>query len=277
MPELPEVETFARQIRPRILNKIIKSVVVNAKGERMTAPAGNALLLEKLTGAQFISLSRHGKFLIFALDNGWYIIAHLRMSGRFTITSEQPDPHQHNRIYISFADGTYLNFLDMRRFGTFHLVQDHNKYPGLQRLGPDALDSYWNAKNFQQALSKHHKAIYKTLLDQNVISGIGNIYANEALFRSKLHPLKQADTLTVKRSGGLLANVVNILSTALEFKGTTLLDHSYTDSEGKGGTFRELLQVYARAGKPCLKCGSDIVRMKSGGRSVFYCPHCQQL
>lgn len=276
MPELPEVETFARQIKPQIINKEITAFEVFDKGLRLIAPTPLEEFTRRLIGSRFTSLNRHGKFLILDLANNWHIVAHLRMSGRFTITKTKPDKHIHNRLYIKFADNTILNFIDTRRFATFHLVDDTKKSKSLNNLGPDALSGDWTASLFYQELQKHNKAIYKCLLDQSIISGIGNIYANESLFLANINPDMSANSLTKAKCAKLLINIVDILSTAINFKGTTLLDKSYIDIDGSGGKFAQLLKVYARKGKPCKKCATIINRKKVSGRSVFYCPKCQR-
>jgi formamidopyrimidine-DNA glycosylase len=129
---------------------------------------------------------------------------------------------------------------------------------------------------FFEKLQQHKKSIYSCLLDQSIISGVGNIYANEALFLSKINPLRAANRLTVRDSKKLLHSVIDILSTALQFQGTTLIDNSYKDSEGKSGNFRKLLKVYGRAGEACVTCGTPINRIRIGNRSVYFCPHCQR-
>lgn len=275
MPELPEVETFARQIKPQVLNKKIVDFNVFEKGQRLIAPTSADEFRNRLIGSCFLSLNRHGKFLILDLDNSWQIIAHLRMSGRFTITKAKPDKHVHNRLYVKFEDSTCLNFIDTRRFATFHLIADIKNSQSLNRLGLDALSGDWTQIRLCSVLQRHSKSIYKCLLDQSIISGIGNIYANEALFLSKINPDTAAQALSQASCARLLKNIIYILSTAINFKGTTLLDNSYIDIDGGTGEFSKLLNVYARANKPCKVCGAIIKRKKVSGRSVFYCPKCQ--
>lgn len=277
MPELPEVETFARQIRPQILEKKIVSFCVTEKGLRLLGATSVDEMTAKLFKSSFISLTRHGKFLIFDLNNDWHIVAHLRMSGRFTVTSKKPDAHVHNRLYIKFQDNTYLNFIDTRRFATFHLIKDKSESLSLKRLGPDALSDYWTPKTFHQVITKPKKIIYKALLDQNLISGVGNIYDNEALFRSGISPETPSNMLSERDSKKLLHEITHILSTALKFKGTTLLDDSYRDIEGAKGEFANFLQIYGKENKACVVCKSIIQRKKLGGRSVYFCANCQKM
>lgn len=275
MPELPEVETFARQIRPKILNKKIVSFEVFEKGLRLIAPTKQEEFEAKIIGSYFLSLNRRGKFLILDLANDLKIIAHLRMSGRFSITKSKPDEHIHNRLYIKFEDGTVFNFIDTRRFATFHLVSDTKDSDSLERLGLDALSGEWNSEKLLAVFQRHSKSIYKCLLDQSIISGIGNIYANEALFRSKINPNIPACDLSEEKCSLLLENIIEILTTAINFKGTTLLDNSYIDIDGSNGEFAKMLKVYNKGTKPCIACDTKIIRMKVSGRSVYYCPKCQ--
>jgi formamidopyrimidine-DNA glycosylase len=192
------------------------------------------------------------------------------------VTKVKPDPDIHNRLFLELSDHSFLNFLDIRRFGTFHLIKDRSQYPGLHRLGMDALNSAWTGELFFNKLQLHKKSVYSCLLDQSIISGVGNIYANEALFLSKINPLRAANRLTVMDSKKLLHSVIDILSTALQFQGTTLIDNSYKDSEGKSGNFRKLLKVYGRTGEVCVTCDTPITRIRVGNRSVYFCPHCQR-
>lgn len=275
MPELPEVETIIRQIRPKVVGKRIKAATVRDKGLRMIAPLGAEDFQLELSEQIVSGITRHGKFLVFCLSKT-VVVAHLRMSGRFTVSDGQPDASPYNRLFLEFSDGSFLNFLDIRRFGTFHLVEDKNSYPGLTRLGPDALDDSLNTQIFLAKLHKRKQIIYKALLDQSVIAGVGNIYANEALFRSKISPLRPSDSLTEGEAGRLLAEVINILSTALQFKGTTLIDGSYLDSEGEGGAFRNLLKVYGKSGTPCPECNTTLEKLRISNRSVVYCKICQR-
>ena len=243
----------------------------------MILPVSELEFKASIAGSSFIDIGRQGKFIILELSNNWHIVAHLRMSGRFTVTSTQPDPSTHNRLYLKLSGNKYLNFIDIRRFGTFHLIKDQHSYPGLQRLGADALDPVWTGARLFAVLQRHKKAVYSCLLDQSIISGVGNIYANEALFRSRLHPLKPAHTITQSQTEKLLHGVVNILSTSLAFKGTTLLDNSYKDTDGDPGKFRKLLKVYGRENEPCSVCGNAIKRIRVGNRSVFFCLECQSV
>lgn len=275
MPELPEVETFARQIKPRILNKEISSLVVLPKGERLIGKITRESFNNSIVGQCFLSLNRHGKFLILNLSNSKSIIAHLRMSGRFTITNNHYDEHIHNRLYVKFADNTFLNFIDTRRFATFELIDNIKQSKSLSRLGADAILGEWTALKLKDKLNSHKKIIYKCLLDQSIISGVGNIYANEALFRANISPFRLANSLTNNEIAKLLSCVIDILSTAINFKGTTLLDNSYTDIDGSTGEFHKLLKVYNKEDTQCFNCGSKILREKVSGRSVYYCKKCQ--
>jgi len=274
MPELPEVHTILRQIEPEILHKKVTDFSVTGKGLKLIAPLDQQLFTERIVKRKILELRRHGKFMVFELDDGQKIIGHLRMSGRLSV-SRWPLTHKHNRLQLKFADGTYLNFIDTRRFATFHLLKTNQKYPGLDKLGPDALSPNLTAKILHQKLKTRKKNIYSALLDQSVIAGLGNIYVNESLFASKSYPKRSAGSLTLNETKLLLKNIRKILSTAINLKGTTLLDKTYLDGGGKEGKFYNLLRVYDREAKPCFVCTTKIKRIRIGNRSVYFCPKCQ--
>lgn len=272
MPELPEVETMVRKIRPHILNKEIVDLHVLEKGSKLIGELTPFELKNLLVGKKFSEISRIGKFMIFVLNDQSKVIAHLRMSGRFVITKNEPSTNIHNRLWLKFADSSYFNFIDIRRFATFHFVAKDTDYPGLLRLGPDAITSDITAEILYQRINKRKKSIYAVLLDQSIMAGVGNIYANEALYTSRIHPLTSAEKLELTQVAKLLDEVKAVLNNSITFKGTTLLDKSYA-----GGSFFSRLAVYGKAGKVCKICGSEIKRLKIGGRSVFVCENCQIL
>lgn len=220
-------------------------------------------------------VKRYGKFMVFLLDNEQQIIGHLRMSGRLTY-SPKLLKHKHKHLHIKFADNGYLNFIDVRRFGTFHLVSNIGNYQGLQNLGIDALSPALSAEELYWKFQVTSKNIYKALLDQAVIAGLGNIYVNEDLYASSIRPITKARKLSLQEVRQLLVNIRLILKAAISFKGTTLLDKTYLDSAGDTGKFYKRLRVYDREGKPCYKCKTLIKRVRIANRSAFYCPKCQK-
>lgn len=260
MPELPEVETTIRYLRPQLLDRVINEVIVSKRGvshfnQNLTD------VKSQLEGAQFTDLSRIGKWMLFDLGKT-KAVGHLRMSGRFLIGDEVL-PHVHNRFQFLLDNGKVVNYIDQRRFGTFHLVKDFSEYKSLAGLGPDALSGKLTAEYLFSRLQSTKKPIYSTLLDQNMVAGLGNIYVNEALHASHIHPLQPANTLSLSQLEVLVTHIGRLLTLALQFRGTTLIDNLYKDPEGKTGDFAKMLQVYGK------KKDSEIEVLKVGGRSVF--------
>lgn len=255
MPELPEVETTIRYLRDNLINKVVTNFWVSNGGERQL----NAEVLkyqQLLLNNSLQQLNRHGKWMLFQFDQT-QIIGHLRMSGRYKIATNVID-HPHNRFQLQFSDGTILNYLDQRRFGTFHIAESLDMS---EKLGPDALEI--TTADLFTRLQKTKKPIYSALLDQAIIAGLGNIYVNESLHISGIHPLTPANKLSGSQVEALLDNTKQLLETAIKFKGTTLIDNLYQDPEGKNGEFAKLLQVYGKKKDPHIQV------FKIGGRSVF--------
>ena len=275
MPELLEVYTILKQLEPHILNKPISRFSVSAKGLKLIAPEKPKSFFQKISGRSIVMVKRYGKFMVFLLDNEQQIVGHLRMSGRLTY-SPKLLKHKHKRLHIKFAGAGYLNFIDVRRFGTFHLVSNIGNYQGLQNLGIDALSPALSAEELYWKFQVTGKNIYKALLDQAIIAGLGNIYVNEALYATGIRPVKKAKKLSLQEVRQLLVNIRLILKAAISFKGTTLLDKTYLDSGGETGKFYKRLRVYSREGKPCYKCKTLIKRVKIANRSAYYCPKCQK-
>jgi len=273
MPELPEVATVLKQITPAILNQKIADVTVMPKGERMVAPLKPSKLKQELTGKTITSINRHGKFMIFELDNGKKIVAHLRMSGRMLI-SDKPLKHLHNRLYLKFENGKYLNFIDIRRFGTFHLVEKGKTYSGVANLGPDALSGELTAAYLKAKLKDRSKNIYSSLLDQSIIAGLGNIYVNEVLYSCKIHPKRYAGKVNLNEIKLILEQVERILNMAINYRGTTLIDKSYADTEGLYGDFFDMLKVYGKKDTACERCGTLITKIRISNRGVYLCETC---
>lgn len=276
MPELPEVATMIAQTRPHILERRIVDVKVAAKGERLIGDLTPQALKQRLQSRKIIDIGRHGKFIQFHLDNNARILAHLRMSGRFTITQQEIHPSPHNRLQVVFEDANVFNFLDIRRFATFHYLEPNSESESLSRLGPDALTDEFNGAYLAAELANRSKNIYSALLDQNIVAGLGNIYVNELLLRVGISPGKAANKIDRPQLEQLVTEAKLILQAAVDHQGTTLIDKSYRTVEGGYGNYAEQLKAYGRAGKLCQLCGkAEIMRIKIGGRSVYYCPVCQ--
>jgi formamidopyrimidine-DNA glycosylase len=276
MPELPEVETTLRYLKPYILEQAIAEFSAPPTSARQfNLPIAD--MQSKLVGARFTDANRIGKWMLFTLepakpDNAgdaeqntstpFHLISHLRMSGRFKVERERLD-HPHLRFHLTLADGTVLNFLDQRRFGTLHYVASLNEHKGVSALGPDALSAEFTPEYLYSRLQKTRKPIYTALLDQTIVAGLGNIYVNEALHAAAVHPLLPANEITPAQAAALVSEAQRILALALKFKGTTLIDNLYQDPEGKTGDFAKMLQVYGKKKDP------DVKVLRINGRSVF--------
>ncbi len=260
MPELPEVETTIRQLKAVMLKQQIVSFSVSNKGgSQLNAPS--QVFADTLVGAMLLSLDRVGKWMLFDFGNK-KIVGHLRMSGRYKVEGKKID-HPHNRFQIYLANKTVINYLDQRRFGTFHLVQEFSDHPALSKLGKDALDPSLSTDYLLDRLSALRKPIYSALLDQNVVAGLGNIYVNEILHAAQIHPLTPSYTIDTSAAQSIISHTRRILQLALDYKGTTLVDKMFHDPNGASGEFTSMLKVYGKRNT------EDVVVLKIGGRSVF--------
>lgn len=275
MPELPEVQTITSQIKPAVVNKRIIDIRIFKSGERLISPMAVSEFQRAVINRQIVDLTRHGKFFTFKLDDGKQMVGHLRMTGLLTI-SKTDFQSSHLRIRFTLSDSTFLNFIDIRRFATLQLIEPGEIHHGLSRLGPDALNTDFNTSYFHQKLQNRNKSIYSCLLDQAIVAGIGNIYANEILFAAKIHPLCPAGQISVKEAAIIVENTKRILTMAINFRGTTLIDKTYRDSQDNFGKFFTRLNVYSQAGKKCKNCTNLISKIRINNRSVYFCAGCQQ-
>ncbi|MEI7579723.1 MAG: bifunctional DNA-formamidopyrimidine glycosylase/DNA-(apurinic or apyrimidinic site) lyase [bacterium] len=269
MPELPEVHTIIYQIKPFVEKSIIRNLVIFPKGVKMILPYSVEELRQNVKGKTIKKIERLGKYIIFNLSNSENIIAHLRMTGSLQISKHVLN-HQHNRLYLDLGE-VYLNFIDLRRFATFHFTKNKSEY--LKKVGMDALDKKLNVRVLQNLARNSSVSIYKFLLDQQKIAGIGNIYANEIMFLAQINPECSVNKISLKKWQIIFDKIKLTLEQAISFNGTTILN--FKDSHDESGKFQEKLFVYGREGKLCKVCGSKILRKKINGRSVFYCLNCQ--
>jgi len=265
MPELPEVQTVVDTLASRIVGCTIQSVDL-ARTDILTPQ--DCDLCAHLTGRRVESVTRRAKRIVITLDDGNRFYVHLGMSGRLTVElSDAPRP-KHTHCVIRF-ESSELHFADPRRFGgIWWLGKDASNE---EELGPEPLTL--GARALAARLSRTTRAIKNVLLDQTVIAGLGNIYADEALFESRIHPLRRADRLTNDEVTQLNRAIKRVLRRALKHKGSTLRD--YRDANGESGTFQKLHRVYDREGQPCWRCKGPIKRIVLGGRSTHFCPRCQ--
>ncbi len=282
MPELPEVETVRRGIEARATGRRI--VRVEAPGRRTVRRFGRESLVDGLTGATIVGVRRHGKYLVCALDTGFAVMIHLRMSGRVLVSAahEPRPPHTHVVLVLEPRGGgdEELRFVDPRTFGevvVFDPARADEQVPEIGRLGPDALDPTLDGRGLRARLVGRRTAIKAALLDQRTVAGIGNIYADEILHRARIGPRREAGRLSPASVGRLHREMRAVLELAVERGGSTLDDTQYVDVEGATGSFQDEHLVYGRAGEVCRSCGrARISRTVVAGRTTCWCRRCQR-
>ncbi len=270
MPELPEVETTRRGIEPHILGKDIQQLVVRQPRLRWPVPQR---LAQHLQGQQIQRVSRRGKYLLLDVNRGTLII-HLGMSGSLRILNQMTLPGLHDHVDIVFNDGSLLRFTDPRRFGAWlWTAKPIEQHPLLEKLGPEPLDDSFSADYLHGCANKRKQAVKTFIMNSHIVVGVGNIYANESLFRAGIHPFRAAGRISQQRYEILVDSIKTVLQSAIEQGGTTLRD--FVGGEGKPGYFQQQLQVYSCTGKPCHNCETAIKEKRLGQRSTFYCSQCQ--
>lgn len=271
MPELPEVETIARQLIASGLEGLtIEALQVD--WEKTVAPFSGTEFSTHLCGCTLKHIGRYGKWLMFGLSSGKTVMIHLRMSGSFSF-----EAGAHDRLCITFEGGRKLYYADPRKFGRWRLVDQPEQIVGT--LGPDALTPEFTLAGFQEALSGKTRMIKAVLLDQSIVAGIGNIYADEALWLAKIHPQQPSETLTATECKRLHQAVQQVLQEGVKNRGTSLGDgkSNYRDVEGVAGGNGAEVQAYGRSGKPCHGCGKPLEKITVAQRSTTYCKRCQPL
>lgn len=297
MPELPEVETVRRGLERTIVGKTVAEVEIRSA---KSFQKSRAVIDQYLVGATIDTAERRAKMLILRLSSGWALVIHLKMTGQIVVEArsgaqnalgsgfvaghpekayQQPLPHKHTHVIVSFTDGTMLYFNDLRKFGWMRLfpatgTDSLDSFLADAGLGPEPLSAEFTPNYLTTRLQGRTMPIKSALLDQAIASGVGNIYADEALFRVALHPLRPSSSITPQEADRLVRAIREVLELGIEYGGTTF--NSYRTVEGSAGKMREYLKVYGRTGQPCLTCGTAIERMKIGQRSAHFCPNCQQ-
>jgi formamidopyrimidine-DNA glycosylase len=270
MPELPEVETTRRGIAPHVVGREI--AVIEVREPRLRWRVASELPAA-LAAQRIDSLDRRGKYLLLRTFAGTLVI-HLGMSGSLRYLRELRPPGTHDHIDVRFVGGGLLRFHDPRRFGSFHLAAVPEQHPLLRGLGPEPLGEGFDAHYLWQSCRGRDIAIKQHLMNGRVVVGVGNIYANEALFRAGIRPARGAGRIARARFGPLVRAVRDVLGDAIAEGGTTLRD--YVGGDGEPGHFRQSLCVYEREGEPCRRCGTPIKRHILGQRATYYCPSCQR-
>ncbi len=269
MPELPEVETIARQLRNRgVEGREILSAEV--AWPRMVEPLSVEAFSAAVCGRSIDRISRIGKWLVFSLGSGQAIMVHLRMAGSFSL-----EPGEHDRVVLELSGGLALHYRDTRKFGRWKLVDDPGEILG--RLGPDALADRFTPAYFRQALKGRKRKIKPLILDQMIVAGLGNIYADEALWEAQIHPERRSDSLSASEVRKLFGAIRHVLRVGVENRGTSLGEGktNYRDVDGRSGEHRAEVKAYGRGGKPCGRCGAAMVKTVVAQRGTTFCPVCQ--
>ncbi|HUE38912.1 MAG TPA: bifunctional DNA-formamidopyrimidine glycosylase/DNA-(apurinic or apyrimidinic site) lyase [Candidatus Binatia bacterium] len=270
MPELPEVETIRRGLDRRLRGARI--VRVEIREPRLRRVVDRAAL-ESLVGRRVERIERRAKYLLADVGEGLVWLMHLGMSGRLLLLPAGAPAAAHEHVRVEFDDGGVLCYRDPRRFGWMR-VAPRGELAELAGLGPEPLTPRLRAASLRERLRGTRRDVKAALLDQRVLAGIGNIYANEILFRAGIRPTRRCHRLTMSELGAIARATRAVLSAAVERRGTSFSD--YFDSDGVPGTFQQVLAVFDRGGAPCRRCGTSIKRRPHGGRSSFYCPSCQR-
>ena len=288
MPELPEVETIRRGLEPQLVGERVAEVEI---GDRKVFQFDAGRLFEELPGRTFLSASRRGKFLIFELTGGWLVV-HLGMTGQLTIRrpdrndgrfhrhpatglqrSAQHAPDRHTHLIVYFESGKALQYRDIRKFGKIHWRGLEGVQDLLARLGPEPFGEAYTEETFVAALKGRKLRVKSLLLNQQFVAGIGNIYADEALFESGIHPLRTVRSLRRYEKLALFEAIPKVLEKGIEYGGTTLRD--YLDSDGQEGSNQDELNVYGRTDRSCRRCGETISKIVVSQRGTHFCPKCQ--
>lgn len=274
MPELPEVETVKRSLEKKLTGRTIKSVELLL--EKIVKEPSADSFTQAIADKSVLGMGRRGKYLLIFLSEGLAMVIHLRMTGQLIHCAVDADRAKHTHVVFNLDDGTQLRFIDQRQFGRIYLMPDYqlDKISGLNTLGVEPLSDDFTREFMKKELKRKRVKIKSLLLDQTFIAGIGNIYADEALYRARLHPERLACTLTPRETVKLYQAIREVLSEGIENRGTSIKD--YVDGDGRSGNYQALLRVYGKEDEPCRICGTIILRKKVGGRSSFYCSKCQK-
>ncbi|KRK89908.1 DNA-formamidopyrimidine glycosylase [Lentilactobacillus sunkii] len=274
MPELPEVETVRRGLTQLVEGSTIQTVdvlypkMINVSPEEFQAA---------LRGKQIMKIDRRGKYLFIRLSDNLTIVSHLRMEGKYDVEPEGSPIDKHTHIIFHLTDGRQLRYNDTRKFGRMNLVDTGTEMQvaGLKTIGPEPTEDDLTVAYMKKIFAKSHKVVKPFLLDQSNIAGLGNIYADEVLWLSKINPQQPVNTISLAKIKLLRKSIIAELNKAIAGHGTTV--HSYSTAYGEAGNFQNQLNVYGREGEPCPRCGTKIVKIKLAQRGTHYCPKCQPL
>jgi formamidopyrimidine-DNA glycosylase len=276
VPELPEVETIRARLAPRLEGRRFERVEI--ADPRLTRPESPEAIAAALEGEQVRAVGRRGKYLVVEFESGRHLLIHLRMTGNVEHPARaglEADPYR--RAVVRLDDGSDLAYRDVRRFGTWELLEpgELEGYFTARRLGGEPLERRFTTRVLEQALAGRRAPVKAALLDQRAAAGIGNIYADEALWRARIHPLRPAGSLTADEVARLRKGIRSALEMGIARQGATLRD--YRDPDGARGRMQDEFRVYGRLGEPCSRCGTPIEKTRAGGRGTWFCPSCQPL
>ncbi len=274
MPELPEVETYVRELEPLLGGRRVLAAEV--RWQRTIAGPSPEEFVARIAGQRFVSFGRRAKYMLLGLDEGDTLIVHLRMTGHMYVKDAAEAPDAHTHVLFDLDDGRRVHYQDPRKFGRMWLTSQPEMI--LRKLGPEPLSDAFSGDQLAGKLAGRKAAIKALLLDQALTAGVGNIYADEALFRAGLHPLRPGGSLTPGEVERLRQAVAAVLTDGIAAAGSSLGGSSlqnYSRPGGQTGNFQEEHRVFRRTGQPCLTCGAPIERIVVGQRSTHFCPNCQ--
>ena len=275
MPELPEVETTRRRLEPGLVGRRFDHVEI--ADPRLTRPEPPEVIAAELQGERVHGLGRRGKYLIVEFESGRHLLIHLRMTGNVQHPASggfDADPYR--RAVVRLDDGSDVAYRDVRRFGTWELLEpgELEDYFAARRLGGEPLERAFTTASLERAFANRRAPVKAALLDQRAAAGVGNIYADEALWRARIHPLRPAGSLSSEELAALRTALRQVLQTGIARQGATLRD--YRAPDGARGSMQDRFRVYGRAGEPCPRCGTPIEKIRAGGRGTWFCPSCQR-
>ena len=274
MPELPEVETVRTQLEPKLVGR--RFVDVEIADSRLTRPHDPAEVAAELLGERVAALDRRGKYVVVRFESGRVLLVHLRMTGQLLhdASGSLPEDDPHRRAVVRLDDGSDVVYRDVRRFGTWLLTEPGELDPYLAtRVGREPLAPAFTARRLAEALEGRKAPVKAAILDQRRLAGVGNIYADEALWRAQVHPLRPAKELTQTEISALHRGIRAALRAGIARQGATLRD--YRTPDGESGGMQHEFKVYGREGEPCERCGTPIEKIRAAGRGTWYCPSCQ--
>jgi formamidopyrimidine-DNA glycosylase len=272
MPELPEVETVRTQLEPVLTGRRFERVEIH--DPRLVRPYEPAEVAAELEGERVAAVERRGKYLVVRFDSDRVLLIHLRMTGSLRHSGDGLEEDPHRRAVVRLDDGSDVAYRDVRRFGTWLVLEPGELAPYLsKRVGDEPLDELFTAARLGERLAKRRAPIKAALLDQRTLAGMGNIYVDEALWRARINPLRPAESIDRKELQRLHKAIRAALEVGIARQGSTLRDYALPD--GGSGSMQREFKVYGRGGEPCDRCGTPIAKTRLGGRGTWFCPTCQ--